>query len=82
MTCIYQALIHLLYFYSRMFHDVRDPDARVRCVCEYGCQVQVDSAIPVKRYFRSGKEIIRMANVYLEDKEFESAFILYSKFIA
>jgi STAM-binding protein len=64
-----------------MFRDIRDPAERVRAVCEYGCQVQVDPSIPVKRFFRSGKELIRMANVYMDDGEYESAFILYSKFV-
>ena len=47
----------------------------------YGCQVEVDSCIPPRRYFRSGMEMIRMANVYYDEREYEKAYILYSKFI-
>lgn len=60
---------------------VREPAARVRGLCEYGSQVEVDEAIPIRRYFRSGMEILRMGTVYHEEGSLESAFILYSKFI-
>ena len=64
-----------------MFDDIRDPGERVRAVCMYGCQVEVDPCIPPRRYFRSGMEMIRMANVYYDEREYEKAYILYSKFI-
>ena len=64
-----------------MFSNIHDPGARVRALCEYGCQVTVDPSIPPKRYFRSGLEMIRMANVYYDEGDYESAFVLYSKFI-
>ena len=64
-----------------MFDDIRDPHERVRAVCMYGCQVEVDPCIPPRRYFRSGMEMIRMANVYYDEREYEKAYILYSKFI-
>jgi len=60
---------------------VREPSARVRGLCEYGSQVEVDDTIPIRRYFRSGIEILRMGTVYHEEGSLESAFILYSKFI-
>ena len=60
---------------------VREPAARVRGLCEYGSQVEVDEGIPIRRYFRSGMEILRMGTVYHEEGTLESAFILYSKFI-
>lgn len=65
-----------------MFEEIRDPGARVRALCDYGSQLtEVDMSIPVVRYFRSGKEMIRMAEVYHEEGCLEKAFILYSKFI-
>jgi len=61
--------------------DVHDPAARVRALCEYGLRsVEVDEHIPPNRYFKSGKEMIRMAAVYEEEGELEKAFILYNKF--
>lgn len=74
----------ILYFSDMsksMFASIHDPNERVRALCEYGCLVDVDESVPPKRYFRSGLEMIRMATVYYEEGNLESAFILYSKFI-
>jgi len=61
--------------------EVHDPAARVRALCEFGLRsVEVDEHIPVNRYFKSGKEMIRMATVYEEEGQLEKAFILYNKF--
>lgn len=32
------------------------------------------------RYYRSGKEMVRMASIYQQEKNYENAFILYIKF--
>ena len=64
-----------------MFDNIRDVDERVRALCNYGCNVQVDFTIPARRYYRSGLEMVRMANVYFQEKQFENAFVLYSKYI-
>jgi len=61
--------------------EALDPAQRVRALCEYGLRsVEVDEHIPPNRYFKSGKEMIRMATVYEEEGELEKAFILYNKF--
>lgn len=60
---------------------LRDPMAKVRHLSEVGSAVDVDNNIPPRRYFRSGMEMIRMANVYMDEGNLENAFILYSKFI-
>lgn len=67
---------------ASLFSEIRDPGARVRKLCEYACQVEVDTAIPPKRYLRSGLGMVRMAKVYEEEGNIESAFILYTKFIS
>lgn len=64
-----------------MFTEIHDPRDRVRALCNYGCEVDVDLSIPPRRYYRSGLEMIRMANVYMDEGNLESAFVLYSKFI-
>lgn len=65
-----------------MSDGIHDPGARVRALCEYGTRLtEIDMNIPVTRYFRSGKEMIRMAEVYHEENDLEKAFILYSKFV-
>lgn len=38
---------------------VLDPVARLKQLAEYGSSVEVDKAVPVKRYFRSGAEMER-----------------------
>ncbi|XP_022080889.1 STAM-binding protein-like A [Acanthaster planci] len=57
------------------------PADRVRSLASLGSAVEVDHNVPVIRYFRSGKEMMRMADVYYEEHNYEHAFILYSKFI-
>ncbi|ESP03866.1 hypothetical protein LOTGIDRAFT_110159 [Lottia gigantea] len=61
--------------------QVTDPAARLKLLCDYGSQVEVDYSLPTKLYYRSGRELIRMATVYLDEANLESAFILYSKYI-
>ena len=60
---------------------IYDPAAKVRALADYGSQVEVDKQISPKLYFRSGREMLRMANMYCDEGNLESAFILYSKFI-
>ncbi|GAB1611035.1 STAM-binding protein-like isoform X1 [Argonauta hians] len=67
--------------FTKMFTNIRDPHARTRALCEFGCQVTIDKSVAPKQYFRSGLEMLRMAAVYQEEGNFEPAFILYSKFI-
>ncbi|XP_056017813.1 STAM-binding protein-like [Ostrea edulis] len=61
---------------------IRDPGARVRELCNYACKVEIDPQIPPRRYLRSGHEVLRMAKVYQDEKNYEQAFILYTKFIS
>ncbi|XP_033644092.1 STAM-binding protein-like [Asterias rubens] len=58
-----------------------EPSVRVRSLASLGSAVEVDPNVPVMRYFRSGKEIMRMADVYYDERNYENAFILYSKYI-
>jgi USP8 dimerisation domain len=61
--------------------NIRDPAARVRALSDYGLHMtEVETNIPASRYFKSGKEMLRMADVYEEEGELEKAFILYNKF--
>ena len=38
---------------------VLDPVARLKELTEYGSSVEIDKAVPIKRYFRSGAEMER-----------------------
>ncbi|KAJ8005514.1 hypothetical protein DPEC_G00118750 [Dallia pectoralis] len=57
------------------------PEERVRALTKKGSSVDVNDAVPLRRYFRSGMEMIRMANVYTEEGNPEHAFVLYNKYI-
>ncbi|XP_046392803.1 STAM-binding protein-like A [Ischnura elegans] len=58
-----------------------EPNLRIKQLTEYGNSVDIDSNIPPRRYYRSGLEMVRMANVYMEEGSLENAFILYMKFM-
>ncbi|XP_077571229.1 STAM-binding protein-like A [Stigmatopora nigra] len=57
------------------------PEERVRILTKKGSTVDVNDEVPLRRYFRSGMEMIRMANVYTDEGNIESAFVLYNKYI-
>ncbi|GAB0097660.1 STAM-binding protein [Sergentomyia squamirostris] len=57
-----------------------EPHARLKLLANYG-NVSIDLNIPVRRYYRSGMEMVRMANVYLAENNLEDAYILYMKFM-
>lgn len=57
------------------------PEERLRALVLKGTSVEVNDDIPPKRYYRSGVELIRMANVYAGEGNTENAFILYNKYI-
>ncbi|XP_056427168.1 STAM-binding protein [Hyla sarda] len=57
------------------------PEERLRALVLKGTSVEVNDDIPPKRYYRSGVEMIRMANVYAGEGNTENAFILYNKYI-
>ncbi|XP_056142309.1 STAM-binding protein-like A [Lampris incognitus] len=57
------------------------PEERVRALTKRGSSVEVNDDVPPRRYFRSGMEMIRMANIYTEEGNIERAFLLYNKYI-
>lgn len=42
---------------------ILDPAARIRQLSDHGSSVEVDSAIPIMRYYRSGSEMERQVRV-------------------
>jgi len=61
--------------------DPLDPNERLRALFAKGEQVDIDYGVPARRYFRSCQELMRMAGVYYDEKNFENSYILYAKFI-
>uniref|UniRef100_A0A1B6HV73 MPN domain-containing protein n=1 Tax=Homalodisca liturata TaxID=320908 RepID=A0A1B6HV73_9HEMI len=60
---------------------VSTPEERLKRLLTDYASVDIDASIPPKRYYRSGLEMVRMANVYREEGQLENAYILYMKFI-
>ncbi|KAF3426511.1 hypothetical protein E2986_00569 [Frieseomelitta varia] len=58
-----------------------DPRARLKSLSDYASMVELDRNIPPQRYYRSGVEMIRMADMCMKDNDLEYAYILYVKFI-
>lgn len=57
------------------------PEERVRALTKKGSSVDVNDDVPLRRYFRSGMEMIRMASIYTDEGNIEHAFLLYNKYI-
>ena len=57
------------------------PEDRIKILVEKANDVSADDAIPIRRYWQSAKQLLRMANVYLDERDFEKCFILYMKYI-
>jgi len=59
----------------------QDPSTRLKNLVEFANSCKVESRIPIQRYFRSGKEMLRMADVYYKEGCYENAYTLYLKFL-
>jgi len=59
----------------------QDPTTRLKNVVEFANSFKIDNRIPIQRYLRSGKEMLRMADVYNKEGNYESAYTLYLKFL-
>jgi STAM-binding protein len=62
------------------FKDLVDePDKRFQKFFNYYCDVKYDPSVSIDKYIRSGKELLRMANIYFSEQDFLHAFVLYSR---
>ena len=64
-------------FYKEL---VDNPDERFKKFFEFYCDIKINESFSIDKYLRSGKEMIRMADVYLYEKNYLHAFILYSRY--
>ncbi|XP_069951956.1 STAM-binding protein-like isoform X2 [Cherax quadricarinatus] len=71
----------LIYRMSGSDYSHLEPASRIKQLCTQSDSVIVDGKIPLRRYYRSGLEMVRMADVYDEEGSLENAFILYMKFM-
>jgi len=58
-----------------------EPLTRLKQLNQRASDFVCDDKIPIARYFRSSKEMERMALVYHDEKEYENSFLLYMKLI-
>ncbi|CAK9824277.1 STAM-binding protein [Anthophora retusa] len=61
--------------------SITDPRGRLKSLSDHASTVEMDRNIPPQRYYRSGVEMIRMADMCMKDNDLEYAYILYVKFI-
>ncbi|CAH1101583.1 unnamed protein product [Psylliodes chrysocephalus] len=61
--------------------DTLEPQVRLKQLINYSNQVDIGPHVPPLRYYRSGQEMIRMANVYYKEGSLENAYVLYLKFM-
>lgn len=67
---------------SEVRAEVMEPDKRIQLLIQKSEEkIVFDRNLPIKRYFRSGKELLRMANVYKNEGDEERAFQLYMRYI-
>jgi len=59
----------------------KDAPERLKSLAESAADFKVDHNIPIRRYFRSGNEMIKMAEVYFSEDNLEAAYFLYLKFM-
>ncbi|KAG7190245.1 hypothetical protein KM043_006364 [Ampulex compressa] len=60
---------------------ITDPRERLKYLSNCASNVEVDHNTPPRRYYRSGVEMIRQADMCMKDGNFEYAYVLYMKFI-
>ena len=56
------------------------PEERVRRLAD-DAKIEINPGLKAIQYVRSGKEMIRMAENYKDDNEFDKAYILYMRFL-
>jgi STAM-binding protein len=59
-----------------------EPQERIKDLIHLSLsKLKLEKSISIKLYFRSGREILRMANIYVEEDDEERAFQLYFRFV-
>ncbi|XP_064549478.1 STAM-binding protein-like A [Drosophila montana] len=66
---------------NNMNMAIVEPQERMKYLSHCGNLIDVDKNMPVTRYYRAGTEMLRMANVYLNEGNHENAFILYMRYM-
>lgn len=59
---------------------IDDPDKRFQRFFDFYCNVKLSAGFSVDRYVRSGREMMRMANIYFTENDVFHAFVIYSRY--
>ena len=57
------------------------PDVRLKYLNDISSAVSVDGNLQIRLYFNSGNEMLRMARVFLKERNYERVYILYMRYI-
>jgi len=57
------------------------PEKRIQQLSMLSSKIELNTNIAARKYYRSGKEMITMADVYLKENNLEQAYILYMRFM-
>lgn len=66
---------------SSNLEPVLPPNERFKKLESIANNFAMDKNQPIRRYYRSGAEMIKMADTYLEEENYEKAYILYLKYL-
>ncbi|VVC41476.1 JAB1/MPN/MOV34 metalloenzyme domain,USP8 dimerisation domain [Cinara cedri] len=71
-----------------MTHNLTDveniiltPEKRIQQLSMLSSNIELNTNIAARKYYRSGREMINMADVYLKENNLEQAYILYMRFM-
>jgi len=59
---------------------VDDPEKRFAEFFKFYCDVKINAEVSADKYLRSGKEVMRMAIIYLQEKDYLYAFVLLTRY--
>lgn len=60
---------------------VLNPIDRFKQLGQRTKSVDIEDTIPIRYYYRSSKQLLRMANTYLDEMNLERAYLLYMRYI-
>jgi len=61
--------------------NVLPAEQRLKNLQNVAYKFNVDKNQPIRRYYRSGAEMVKMADTYMEEEYYEKAYILYLKYL-
>ncbi|XP_027848739.2 STAM-binding protein [Aphis gossypii] len=61
--------------------DILPPEKRIQQLLLLSSKIELNTNIAARKYYRSGREMISMADVYTKENNLEQAYILYMRFM-